>query len=88
MSIRGQNGYRRAPAIIVAAASLTAFGLAGAQAACPTVADPQGLTGQWSGQVEVEDLAAKNVKLTYTQNPIFDKDVEAGKLPRVDQRLP
>ena len=28
------------------------------------------------------------MKLTYTQNPIFDKDVEAGKLPRVDQRLP
>ena len=27
MKIRGQNGYRRAPAIIVAAASLTAFGL-------------------------------------------------------------
>ena len=88
MKIRGQNGYRRAPAIIVAAASLTAFGLGGAHAACPTVADAQGLTGQWPEQVEIEDATAKGVKLTYTQNPIFDKDVEAGKLPRVDQRLP
>ena len=88
MRIRGQDGYRRAPAIIVAAASLTAFGLGAAHAACPTVADPQGLTGQWNGQVEVEDLAGKGVKLTYSQNPIFDKDVEAGKLPRVEDRLP
>ena len=88
MRILGQNGFRRAPAIILTAASFTAFGLGAAHAACPTVADAQGLTGQWPEQVEIEDATAKGVKLTYTQNPIFDKDVEAGKLPRVDQRLP
>ena len=88
MLIRGQNGYRRTSAIILTAASLTAFGFGTARAGCPTVADPQGLAGQWPEQVEVEDLAAKGIKLAYRQNPMFDKDVEAGKLPRVEDRLP
>ena len=69
--------------------SLTAFGAAGAYAAsCPTVDDPQNLTGAWPEQVEIEDAVAKGVKLTYSENPIFDKDVKAGKLPPVAQRLP
>jgi peptide/nickel transport system substrate-binding protein len=88
MRIRGQDGYRRASAIILAAVSMTAFGFGGAHAACPTVADPQGLVGQYPEQVEIEEVAAKGVKLTYTENPLFDKDVEAGKLPRVEDRLP
>ncbi|HWA50688.1 MAG TPA: hypothetical protein VG742_20635, partial [Dongiaceae bacterium] len=80
MKFVGQ-GTRAATAMLTVL-SLTAFGAGSAWAAsCPTVKDPQGLTGAWAEQVEVEEAAAKGVKLTYSENPLFDKDVKAGKLP-------
>lgn len=55
---------------------------------CPTVKAPQNLTGPYPGQVEIEEAAAKGVKLTFTQNPLFDDDTKSGKLPPVSDRLP
>lgn len=57
-------------------------------AACPTVKDPQNLKGAFSGQAEIEDADKAGVKLTYTQNPLFDEDSKSGKLPAVADRLP
>jgi peptide/nickel transport system substrate-binding protein len=87
MRIVGQGTYRRTATAMLTVLSLTGFG-AGAFAACPTVKDPQNLSGAWPEQVEVEEALAADVKLSYSENPLFDKDVKAGKLPPVDERLP
>mgnify|MGYP001327192411 CR=1 FL=1 len=57
-------------------------------AQCPTSKDPQNLKGAFPGQVEIEDAGKAGVTLTYTQNPLFDEDTKAGKLPQVAERLP
>ena len=89
MKIVGQGTYRRTATAMLTVLSLTAFGTGSVLAAsCPTVKDPQNLTGAWPQQVEVEEALAADVKLSYSENPLFDKDVKAGKLPPVEQRLP
>ena len=69
-------------------AMLGTFGTSSVYAQCPTVTDPQNLNGAWPQQVEVEEALAADVKLTYTDNPLFAADVKAGKLPPVAERLP
>jgi peptide/nickel transport system substrate-binding protein len=66
--------------------ALTAATLAAQAAACPSVADPLGMTGEYPGQLEVSDWAGD--ALAYTGNPLFDDEVAAGKLPPVEERLP
>ena len=89
MQTTGKSKITRRPAAFLAvAAFLGTFGATSVYAQCPTVADPQNLKGAYPEQVEVEEAAAADVKLTYTDNPIFAADVKAGKLPPVAQRLP
>jgi peptide/nickel transport system substrate-binding protein len=60
-------------------------------AACPssTVADPKGLKSAWPQQFELDEFdKAANCTLKFTDNPLFAADVQAGKLPTVDKRLP
>src|SRR5690606_28438482 len=77
----------RAMALAVAT-FIGTFGAASVYAQCPTVTDPQNLNGAWAGQVEVEEALAADVKLSYSENPLFADDVKAGKLPPVAERLP
>ncbi len=79
---------RRQAATLAVAAFLGTFGATSVYAQCPTVADPQNLNGAYPEQVEVEEAAAADVKLTFTDNPLFAADVKAGKLPPVAERLP
>src|SRR5437868_7146245 len=60
----------------------------GLAASCPTVKDPQSLTGAFPGQVEIEEAGKAGVTLAFTQNPLFDDDTKSGKLPAVAARLP
>ena len=57
-------------------------------AACPNVADPQGLVGAFPHQAEIEDVTKAGVTLAFKDNPLFAEDVTAGKLPPVAERLP
>lgn len=82
-----RNARIRAMALAIAGVIGT-FGAASAYAQCPTVADPQNLKGAWAGQVEVEEALAADVKLAFSENPLFADDVKAGKLPAVAERLP
>src|SRR5262245_23076208 len=85
---KGGVARKRAMALAVAA-FIGTFGASSAYAAsCPTADKPDNLKGAWYGQVEVEEALAADVKLTYTENPLFADDVKAGKLPPVADRLP
>jgi len=75
---------------LVALAASAVLALAGPPApvlaaACPTVANPQGIKTAFPQQAEVSELGTK---LTYTERPEFATLVAAGKLPSVEQRLP
>jgi peptide/nickel transport system substrate-binding protein len=87
MMQRSRHAARRALALSSSALTLALL-TGAASAACPTVADPQGLVGAYPEQVEVEDLAKAGLTLTYTDNPLFAADVTAGTLPPVAERLP
>lgn len=56
---------------------------------CPTVADPQGLAGEWPQQLELADLEAQSGgALQFSENPMFAEAVSSGELPPVAERLP
>jgi len=56
--------------------------------ACPTSANPQGLTPAFPQQLELADFESQKGKLSFSQNPRWDADVASGKLPPVEKRLP
>ena len=81
---RGREGF-------LLAATLGAFLLGGTvawAAACPSVANPQGLSGAWPEQLELSELQAAGKTLAYSDNPLFAPRVKSGELPPVAQRLP
>lgn len=67
-------------------AALLGQPLPGWAADCPTVADAKGLTTAFPEQAEAEE--AVGLALAYTENPMFDAEVTAGKLAPVAERLP
>jgi peptide/nickel transport system substrate-binding protein len=80
---------RRAAVLLATVLGLAWTGTGAALAAtCPTVADPGALKGAYPEQVEIEEAKAAGLTLTYTDNPMFAADVQAGKLPPVAERLP
>ncbi len=74
----------------LASASVAGLILSGAvyAADCPTVASPGSLSGAYPQQVEIDEASAAGLTLTYTENPLFADDVNAGNLPPVAERLP
>ncbi len=69
--------------------SLSLLAGAAAQAAsCPTVGDPQGMTGAFPQQLEIDEAIAAGAKLSFVENPLFADDVKSGKLKSVAERLP
>lgn len=79
------RGWRGAAAALL---MLTAGATSAYAAACPTVGDPQGWTGAFPQQLEIEEVTAAGASLTFTENPLFAEDVASGKLPPVAERLP
>lgn len=79
------RGWRGAAAALL---MLTAGASSAYAAACPTVGDPQGWTGAFPQQLEIEEVTAAGASLTFTENPLFADDVASGKLPPVAERLP
>lgn len=54
-----------------------------------TLADTQGVEGTFPGQFDLAEYdEAAGCTLTFSQNPLFDADVDAGTLPPVAERLP
>ena len=65
---------------------MLAQAMPGMAAPCPTVADAKGLQTAFPEQAEIEEAAG--LGLAYSENPLFDADAKAGKLPPVAERLP
>ena len=55
----------------------------------PIVAKPMGFKSKWPQQFELNEYEKQlGKKLTFNENPMFAKQVQAGKLTRLEQRLP
>ena len=56
---------------------------------CPSVSDPQGITTSVPQQLNLSDYQEQTgQKLVLSGNPLFADQVESGKLPEVDMRVP
>jgi peptide/nickel transport system substrate-binding protein len=89
MHLSSKGAALRRGGLFGATLASSLFAIAAAQAAsCPTVADPQNLSGAFPQQVEMDEARAAGVTLTFSDNPLFADDVKAGKLPPVAERLP
>ncbi len=76
-----------ASVLCFAISALAAFPSQGAE--CPTVSEPQGLTGEWPQQIELSEFERQTeTTLAYEENPLFHAQVAEGKLPPVAERLP